>query len=34
MKVKPAEALMHGKLMFATDEAREGYEIEGQKNFF
>jgi len=32
MKVKTAEALMYGKPMFATDEALEGYEVEGQKN--
>lgn len=34
MKVKTAEALMYGKPMFATDEALEGYEVEGQKNIF
>lgn len=34
MKVKTAEALMYGKPMFATNEALEGYEVEGQKNIF
>ena len=34
MKVKTAEAMMYGKTMFATDEALEGYEVEGQKNIF
>jgi len=34
MKVKTAEALMYGKPMFATDEALEGYEVEGQENIF
>ena len=29
MKVKTAEALMYGKPMFATDEALEGYDVEG-----
>jgi len=32
MKVKIAEALMYGKPMFATDDALEGYEAEGQSN--
>ena len=30
MKVKTAEALMHGKIIFAAKEALEGYEIENQ----
>jgi len=34
MKVKTAGNLMYGKPMFATDEALEGYEVEGQKNVF
>ena len=34
MKVKTAEALMFGKPMFATNEALEGYDIEGQRNVF
>jgi len=34
MKVKTAEALMYGKPMFATDEALEGYDVDGQKNIF
>jgi len=34
MKVKTAEALMYGKPMFATDEALEGYTVEGQKNIY
>ena len=34
MKVKTAEALMYGKPMFATDEALEGYELEGLKNVY
>lgn len=31
MKVKTAEALMHGKTIFATDEALEGYEVNNIK---
>lgn len=31
MKVKTCEALMHGKNIIATDEAFEGYNIDGQK---
>jgi len=34
MKVKTAEALMYGKTMFATDEALEGYEVEGLENIY
>jgi len=34
MKVKTAEALMYGKPIFATDEALEGYEVEGQDNIY
>ncbi len=34
MKVKTAEALMYGKVVFATKEALEGYEAEGQSDIF
>ena len=34
MKVKTAEAIMYGKPMFATDEALEGYKVEGIKNIY
>jgi len=34
MKVKTAEALMYGKPMFATNEALEGYEVEGLQNVY
>ncbi len=29
IKIKTAEAMMYGKIMFASDEALEGYELEG-----
>lgn len=32
MKVKTAEAMMYGKMIFASKEALEGYETAGQKN--
>jgi len=34
MKVKTAEAFMYGKPTFATDEALEGYEVEGLRNIY
>jgi glycosyltransferase involved in cell wall biosynthesis len=34
MKVKIAEALMYGKPVFATDEALEGYDVEGLANVY
>jgi len=34
MKVKTAEAFMYGKPMFATDEALEGYDVEGLGNIY
>lgn len=34
MKVKTAEAMMYGKPIFATDEALEGYEVEGVKGIY
>lgn len=34
MKVKTAEAMMHGKPIFATDEALEGYEVKKQKHIY
>ena len=34
MKVKTAEALMYGKPMFATDEALEGYSVEGIESIY
>jgi glycosyltransferase involved in cell wall biosynthesis len=34
MKVKIAEALMYGKPVFATDEALEGYDVEGLENVY
>ncbi|MCM1537454.1 MAG: glycosyltransferase family 4 protein [bacterium] len=34
MKVKTAEAMMYGKTILATDEALEGYEVNGVKGIF
>lgn len=34
MKVKTAEAMMYGKTIFATEEALEGYDVEGTNNIF
>lgn len=34
MKVKTAEAMMYGKIIIATDEALEGYEIENTKGVY
>ncbi len=34
MKTKTAEAMMYGKTIFATDEALEGYEVEGVKGIY
>lgn len=34
MKTKTAEAMMYGKTIFATDEALEGYEIDGTENIY
>lgn len=34
MKVKTAEALMYGKVIFGTSEALEGYETEGQSDIY
>lgn len=34
MKVKTAESLMYGRTIFASDEALEGYDVEGVKGIF
>lgn len=34
MKVKTAEAMMYGRIILASDEALEGYEIEGVKGIY
>lgn len=34
IKIKTAEAFMYGKTIFATDEALEGYEVEGVKGIY
>jgi hypothetical protein len=34
MKVKTAEALMYGKTIFASTEALQGYDVDGQANIF
>ena len=34
MKIKTAESFMYGRTIFASDEALEGYEVEGVKGIF
>lgn len=34
MKVKTAEAMMYGRIIFASDEALEGYDVEGVEGIF